>query len=83
MATTKRVTEAQASARQAIEPGITEPVAQPLDSSLLVASTSGIVKIKGRVYRYIQGQTKVRADHPLVKTMPDRFVPWDPTPLES
>lgn len=45
------------------------------EEGVMVATTSGIVRIHGKVYRYIQGQTRVRPDHVLVRTMPKAFRP--------
>ena len=45
------------------------------EADIYVATASGVVKLKGQVYRYIAGRTKVRAGHPLLRAMPDRFAP--------
>lgn len=37
-----------------------------------VATSSGVIKIKGQIHRYIQGHT-VPGDSPLIKALPERF----------
>lgn len=48
---------------------------KPSEPRIFVARSSGVVKIDGIVHRYVQGQTRVRAGHPLLKARPDKFVP--------
>jgi hypothetical protein len=48
---------------------------RPLTDDVYVATESGVVKVKGRIYRYIKGQTRVRAGHPLLRALPERFAP--------
>lgn len=40
---------------------------------LYVPLTSGVYKIKGQVHRFIRGQKRYTATHPLVKLLPDKF----------
>jgi hypothetical protein len=47
----------------------------PAEPTVYVAISSGVVKIDGTLYRYSQGQTRVRAGHPLLKARPDKFAP--------
>ena len=44
-----------------------------------VARSSGVIKIRGELYRYAAGRTRVRAGHPLLEVLPDRFEPLDMT----
>lgn len=43
--------------------------------SIYVARSSGVKKINGTVYRYVRGQTRVRAGHELLEALPDKFMP--------
>jgi hypothetical protein len=47
----------------------------PAEPTVYVARSSGVVNIDGQIHRYVQGQTRVRAGHPLLKARPDKFVP--------
>lgn len=51
------------------------PRAKKPDPVIFVARSSGVVMIDGQIHRYVQGQTRVRAGHPLLKARPDKFVP--------
>lgn len=42
---------------------------------IFIARSSGVIKIAGEIYRYASGRTRVRAGHPLLKALPDRFEP--------
>ena len=41
---------------------------------IYTAVSSGVFKIRGKVYRYFRGQT-FPADHPLLRVRPDAFEP--------
>lgn len=43
--------------------------------TIWIARSSGIVKADGQVYRYTRNVTRVRAGHPLLRAVPDKFVP--------
>lgn len=45
------------------------------EPSVYVAKTSGAIKVKGQLYRFAAGVTRVRADHPLRKAHPQLFEP--------
>ena len=45
------------------------------EPTVYVARSSGVVNINGVIHRYVQGQTRVRAGHPLLDARPDKFVP--------
>ena len=45
------------------------------EPEIYVARSSGIVKIDGQLHRYYGGTTRVRAGHPLLKAVPNGFVP--------
>lgn len=47
------------------------------EPTVYVAISSGVVKIDGVIHRYTADQTRVRADHPLRKRLPDRFKPLE------
>lgn len=47
------------------------------DPGLYVATTTGVVRIKGVVYRYIRGKTIVSHTDPLIKTLPGSFQPLE------
>jgi hypothetical protein len=42
---------------------------------ILIATSSGVIKLGGTLHRYYAGITKIRADHPLARKFPDRFAP--------
>ena len=42
--------------------------------SIYTATSSGVFKIRGKIYRYFRGQT-FPADHPLIRVRPDSFEP--------
>lgn len=44
-----------------------------------VCTESGSTEIDGQVLPYTKGITRVRAGHPLLKAVPDRFEPIDLT----
>ena len=48
---------------------------QPDEPSVYVAKTSGAIKVKGQLYRFAAGVTRVRVDHPLRKAHPHLFEP--------
>lgn len=45
------------------------------DPEIFVATSSGVVKIDGRIHNYYGGTTRVRAGHPLLKALPGKFKP--------
>lgn len=45
------------------------------DPDTYIARTSGVYKIRGKVYRFIVGQSYSR-QHPLVVAFPDKFRPF-------
>lgn len=47
------------------------------EPGLYVATTSGVVKVKGVIYRYIQGKTIIRETDPLLRAVPGSFQPFD------
>lgn len=48
------------------------------EREILIATCSGIwVDKQGAEYPYFQGQTRVRASHPLARAVPDAFKPID------
>lgn len=47
------------------------------EPGLYVATTTGIVRIKGVVYRYTRGKTIVRSNDPLLRALPGSFQPFD------
>lgn len=44
-----------------------------------IATTTGVVKVKGSLYRYIAGKTKIDPNHPdgraILKAVPGSFAP--------
>ena len=49
-------------------------VKSPNELGPYTAVSSGVFKIKGKLYRYLRGQT-FPADHPLLRVRPDAFEP--------
>ena len=47
------------------------------EPGLYIATTSGVVKVKGVVYRYIGGKTIIRDTDPLLRAVPGSFEPFD------
>lgn len=45
------------------------------EPTIYVARSSGVLKVDGKVHTYYAGRTRVRAGHPLLKAIPDRFEP--------
>jgi len=50
-------------------------MARPPVPQIFVATSTGIVKVKGKEYRYLKDRTRVARGHPLLRAMPDRFKP--------
>ena len=50
-------------------------MARMKEPEVYVARSTGVVKVSGKIYRYIAGRTRVRANHPLLRAMPDKFQP--------
>lgn len=46
-------------------------------AEVYVARESGASEVKGEVYTFTKGITRVRAGHPLLKAVPDYFEPVD------
>ena len=44
---------------------------------IYVATSSGVVRIDGRLTSYYGGTTRVRAGHPLLKAAPGKFKPLE------
>ena len=44
-------------------------------AEIYVARSTGIIRVKGELYTYIAGRTRLRAGHPLLKALPDKFEP--------
>lgn len=49
------------------------------EADIYVANSSGFIRVDGVVHRYIKGQTRVRAGHPLLRAAPKRFSPLEVT----
>ena len=45
------------------------------EPEIYVATSSGVVKIDGKLHNYYGGTTRVRAGHPLLKAAPRAFKP--------
>lgn len=50
-------------------------MARTKEPEVYVARSTGVVKVKGKLYRYIAGVTKVPRGHPLLDVMPGKFAP--------
>ena len=51
------------------------PRKQEPKAEIYVARSTGVIRIKGESFTYIAGRTRVRAGHPLLKALPDKFQP--------
>ena len=49
--------------------------AKTKEPTIYVANSSGVIKVDGEVYRYSKGQTRIRAGHPILRAIPDKFAP--------
>ena len=47
------------------------------EAEVYVARSTGVVKIDGLIHRYIAGRTRIRAGHPLLRALPDAFMPME------
>lgn len=47
------------------------------EPGLYVATTTGVVKVKGILYRYVSGKTIIRDTDPLLRAVPGSFAPFD------
>ena len=48
------------------------------DPEYVVATNTGVVKLGGKLERFTEGKTIIRADAPLAKKLPEYFMPWTP-----
>ena len=46
-----------------------------------IATSSGVLKINGKIERYTAGQTIVHRSHPLYQAIPERFQPLTALPV--
>ena len=53
------------------------PARKKPEADIYVATSSGVVKIDGKLHNYYGGTTRVRAGHPLLKAAPGKFKPMD------
>ena len=49
------------------------------EPGLYIATTTGVVRIKGVMYRYTRGKTIVRDSDPLLRAVPASFTHWEVT----
>jgi hypothetical protein len=47
------------------------------EPEIYVATSSGVMKIDGKLHNYYGGTTRVRAGHPLLKAAPGKFKPME------
>lgn len=47
------------------------------EPGLYIATTTGVIKVKGVIYRYIGGKTIIRDTDPLLRAAPASFRPFD------
>ena len=48
--------------------------APQLDAEVYTAQSTGVIKIDGKLHRYIEGRSYSR-NHPVVRRLPERFAP--------